>query len=100
EYDEDRTTRLREMPIQASLLLFPVRAALSPYLLAGFGVYTRHVDTLAAAGTVIDTTTERRTGWHMGLGAELFLVRRAAVFVDYRWRFVKFGQPDGVDEPL
>ena len=85
EYDDDRTTRVREVPIQGSLLLFPVRSVLSPYLLAGFGVYTRHVDALAAA-TVVETTTERRTGWHMGVGTELFLARRAAVFIDYRWR--------------
>jgi opacity protein-like surface antigen len=100
EYNADRTARLRETPFQASLLLFPVRGALSPYLLGGFGVYTRHADTLAATGAVIDTAKERKTGWHLGLGAEIFLVRRAAVFVDYRWRFVKFGQPDEGGEPI
>jgi hypothetical protein len=36
----------------------------------------------------------------VGLGAEVFLVRRVAVFVDYRWRFVRFGDPADGDEPL
>jgi hypothetical protein len=94
EYNADRSGRLRETPLQASLLLFPVRAALSPYLLGGFGVYTRHTDALAASGAVIESVKERRTGWHLGIGAEVFVVRRAAIFVDYRWRFVEFGKPD------
>ena len=67
----------------------------SPYLLGGIGLYTRHIDTLGPAGTVMDTVKERKTGWHAGVGAEVFLVRQAAVFVDYRWRFVRFGAPRG-----
>src|SRR5262249_46313614 len=42
----DGSTQIRETPIQGSLLLFPVRAAFSPYLLGGFGVYTEVTDTL------------------------------------------------------
>jgi hypothetical protein len=98
EYNDDRTARVRETPLQASLLLFPLRAAVSPYLVGGFGVYTRHSDALAASGAIIETVKERKTGWHIGLGAELFVVRRAAIFVDYRWRFVEFGEPhDGAE---
>jgi hypothetical protein len=100
EFSDDRTMRIRETPLQASLLLFPVRRALSPYLLGGFGIYTRNTDTLAPSGAVVNTVSERQTGWHVGLGAEVFLVRRAAVFVDYRWRFVRFGDPADGDEPL
>jgi opacity protein-like surface antigen len=100
EYNDDRTVRMRETPIQGSLLIFPVRKAVSPYLLAGIGLYTRSTDTLGPAGTVLDTVKERKTGWHLGAGAEVFVVRQAAIFVDYRWRFVRFGEPEDDEEPI
>ena len=93
EYNDDRTLRMRETPIQGSVLFFPVRRVVSPYLLGGFGLYTRHIDTVGPAGAVIETVKERKTGWHAGMGAEVFLVRQAAIFADYRWRFVRFGAP-------
>ena len=100
EFSEDRTSRFRETPMQASLLLFPVRAVFSPYLLGGLGVYNTATDTLGPAGEVLSTTRERKSGWHMGAGAEVFLARRAALFVDYRWRFVRFGEPEAGSEPI
>lgn len=87
----DDNQRVREIPLQGSLLIFPVRSTFSPYLLGGFGLYSQMTDDLGDTGTVITTTTERKTGWHLGLGAEIFLSRRAALFADYRYRFVKFG---------
>jgi len=98
--NEDLTQRVRETPIQGSLLIFPVRAAFAPYLLAGAGIYSRLTDELGVDGEVISTATERRIGWHMGVGAEFFVVRHAAFFVDYRFRFVKFGTPDEGAEPI
>lgn len=100
EYNDDRTRRMRETPIQGSLLFFPVRKVFAPYLLGGIGLYTRHADTLGPAGTVLDTVTERKIGWHLGAGAEMFVVRQAAIFVDYRWRFVRLGAPEGGEEPI
>jgi hypothetical protein len=100
EYNDDRTLRMRETPIQGSLLIFPLRKVISPYLLGGIGLYTRHTDTLGTAGTVLDTVKERKTGWHLGAGAEVFVVRKAAIFVDYRWRFVRFGEPEVDEEPI
>jgi opacity protein-like surface antigen len=100
EFSEDRTTRVRQTPVQASLLVFPVRATFSPYLLGGIGVYSQSTDTLGPAGVVLGTSVERKTGWHLGLGAELFVARHAALFADYRWRFVKFGAPDPEGEPI
>jgi len=100
EYNDERTRRMRETPIQGSLLIFPVRKVLAPYVLGGIGLYTRHLDTLGPAGAVMDTVTERKTGWHIGAGAEMFVVRQAAIFVDYRWRFVRFGTPEGDEEPI
>ncbi len=98
--DLDAATRVRETPIQGSLLMFLGRGTLSPYLLGGFGVYTHMTDTLNEDGLPIETTTERKTGWHLGAGAELFISRRAALFADYRFRFVKFGEPDPDSEPI
>ena len=100
EYNDDRTLRMRETPIQGSLLIFPVRRAFSPYLLGGIGLYTRHVDTLGPAGTVLESVKERKTGWHLGVGAEVFVVRQAAIFADYRWRFVRFGDAEDGEEPI
>lgn len=100
EFSEDGKTRIRQTPFQASLLLFPVRKAFSPYLLGGMGIYTEHTDTLGPAGVVLETQSTRKTGWHLGGGAEVFLLRHAAFFADYRFRFVKFGEPDPGAEPI
>jgi opacity protein-like surface antigen len=100
EYNDERTSRLRETPIQGSLLIFPVRRILSPYLLGGLGLYTRQVDTLGAAGNVIASEKARTTGWHIGAGAEIFVARPAAIFVDYRWRHVRFGDPEPDEERI
>ncbi len=90
-YSEDGTERTRETPLQASMLLFPVRSGFSPYLGGGIGVYTQTHDILGTAGAVASSTRERKIGWHLGLGAELRLARHASLFADYRFRFVKFG---------
>jgi hypothetical protein len=87
----DGSTQIRETPIQGSLLLFPVRAAFSPYVLGGFGVYTEATDTLLLDGNVDHSTIERRTGWHLGLGAEMKIARHVSIFADYRFRFVHWG---------
>jgi hypothetical protein len=94
ETDAAQTLRRRETPLQGSLLIFPVRAALAPYLLGGAGVYSQALDALGPVGEVESTIVSRRTGWHLGVGAELSVSRRAAIFADYRVRFVHFG-----DEP-
>jgi hypothetical protein len=94
------TLRMRETPVQGSLLFFPVRRVISPYVLGGFGLYTRRFDTLGPAGAVEATVTERQTGMHLGVGGELFVVPQAAIFLDYRWRFVRFGEPGPDEKPI
>lgn len=91
---EDRTERVRETPMQASLLLMPFRAALAPYALGGIGVYSRKVDVLDLDDVVTESSLSRRVGWHAGFGAEVRLGRHAAVFADYRYQFVKFRKND------
>ena len=104
DYRTERTldglARLREVPLQGSLLLFPVRSTFSPYLLAGFGMYTQTAQQLDAAGEVISSFSTRETGAHAGVGAEIFVSRHAALFADYRFRFIRFGEPDAGDDPV
>jgi Outer membrane protein beta-barrel domain len=93
----DGTERVRETPFQMSLLMFPARGTFSPYLLAGVGIYTHHTDELGLDGKALSTASERKTGWHLGFGAELYVSRHAAFFGDYRFRFVRFGSQDGAE---
>jgi hypothetical protein len=100
EMSEDGLTRVRERPMQGSMLLFPVRGTISPYLLGGYGLYSRTTQSLDLGGLPVDSVSERKTGAHMGFGAEVFIGRRAAFILDYRYRFVRFGPPEGDDEPV
>jgi opacity protein-like surface antigen len=90
----DGTQRTRETPMQGSLLLFVSRGTFAPYVGAGIGMYSQVHDTLNSQGLVMATTTDRRVGWHMGMGAEFHVAPHAGIFLDYRFRFVKFGEPD------
>lgn len=97
-YNEARTTRTRETPMQGSLLLFVARGAFSPYVGGGIGMYTQIRDTLDANGLVTASTTEKKVGWHLGGGAEIIVARHIGFFLDYRFRFVKFGDPTSASE--
>jgi hypothetical protein len=92
--------RQRERPLQGSLLLFFARSSFSPYVLAGYGLYNRQVEALDSTGKVVSSFSQRKSGAHMGFGAELFISRHAAVFADYRYRFVRFGEPEADAEPI
>jgi len=84
------STRVKEYPLQASLLLFPIHSTFSPYLLGGVGWYTHVVDTLAA-GQVVTSASSRTMGYHGGFGAELKLGGHAGVHADYRYTQLHFG---------
>jgi hypothetical protein len=88
--------KIRDYPVQASLLLFPVRARIAPYLLAGVGWYTQNVTRFVAPTGEIETTEEttREMGWHAGLGAELRLHRRFGIYGDLRYTRLGFGRDD------
>jgi hypothetical protein len=94
----DPTQRVRDYPLQGSLLLFPIHSTLSPYVLGGVGWYTHAVDSLAA-GQVIGTTSSRKMGYHAGFGGELKLGRHAGVHADYRYTFVHFGDSNPLAPP-
>jgi len=93
-HNEARTERVRETPMQASLLVMPFRSLLAPYALGGVGLYSRKVDLMGPEDVILDSSLERRIGWHAGFGAELKLGRRAGVFLDYRYQFINLRRND------
>ena len=97
ETDPTETVRVRQMPIQASLLLYPVRSVISPYVLGGGGWYATRVELLAGDDTVSSETT-REFGWHAGFGAELRMGPHAGLHGDYRYTFLDFGDDDDEEE--
>ena len=94
---DDLTERVRDSPLQVSLLLFPVRSTISPYVLGGVGWYTHRVEDMVDQ-KVVDSTSTRRRGTHAGFGAELRAGRHAALHADYRYTFLHFGSDDPVPE--
>jgi hypothetical protein len=89
--DTAKTQRLRETPLQGSILIYPFRSVLSPYALGGMGIYTRTYEVLGAGGVITQSAQERKTGMHLGFGGELRVAKHAVAYMDYRYRFVKFG---------
>ena len=86
----DLTQRVRDYPLQGSLLLFPIHSTLAPYVLGGVGWYTHAVDTMAA-GKVVESASARKMGYHGGFGAEMKMGQHAGVHADYRYTMVHFG---------
>jgi opacity protein-like surface antigen len=96
----DLTERVKSFPIQASLLLYPVRARVAPYVLAGVGWYTQRVTQFSApTGTIVASEeTTRRRGYHAGLGAEVRVHRRFGLYGDYRYTKLRFNDDDESSE--
>ena len=92
----DLLEKVTDMPIQASLLVYPVRSALAPYLLGGIGWYSQNIKRFSAVGEAspVDDETTRRIGYHAGLGADLRIHRRLSLYGDYRYTFLHFGNDD------
>jgi opacity protein-like surface antigen len=93
-----RLARFREMPTQWSALVSipPSFGIVKPYIVGGAGLYRRSTDIFDASGLLFATTTEYKSGWHLGGGAEFPVLRHTTAFVDVRFRSVKFGAfPEG-----
>ena len=88
--NENLTEQVKDYPIQGSLLLHPARAAVSPYLVMGIGWYSQKIDALQS-DQVIASTTTRKTGYHAGLGTDIWIGRHATIHADYRYTFIGFG---------
>jgi hypothetical protein len=97
ETNETETVRVRSMPIQASLLLFPAKGAFSPFVLGGGGWYATRIETLLGDET-LTSETNREFGWHAGFGAELRMGAHAGLHGDYRYTFLDFGGDDDDDD--
>ena len=92
----DLMERVKDYPVQASLLVFPVRARIAPYLLGGVGWYSQHVTRFSAPTgmTIVDDETTRKMGYHAGFGGEARLHRRLGLHGDYRYTMIRFGVDD------
>jgi opacity protein-like surface antigen len=83
--------KVKETPIQASLLLYLAGGGFRPYLLGGPGWYKRSVEALDDSGDSESTTT---FGWHAGFGAEFRMGRHAGLHADYRYTHLSFDDDD------
>jgi opacity protein-like surface antigen len=86
---ENLAERIKDYPIQASMLLYGGRSALAPYLLGGVGWYGQSIEVQNEAGTV--STSSRKRGYHAGLGADLSFGRHVKIHGDYRYTFIGTG---------
>jgi opacity protein-like surface antigen len=98
QVNESLTERVRDYPVQGSLLLYPVRSALSVYLLGGAGWYSQRVDSLVN-DLVVESQTTRTMGYHAGLGGEIMIASRVGVHLDYRYTMIRFGDPEAASQP-
>lgn len=89
--DDTLTSRTRDMPIQASLLVYGPRTPLTFYLLGGVGWYNQRIEFLDGQ----PTTSTTKMGYHAGVGGELQLGRHAALHVDYRYTLIHLGGSEG-----
>jgi opacity protein-like surface antigen len=87
--------RVKETPIQASLLLFLARGSFKPYLLGGPGWYRTRVEPIDDSDTGITT---KEFGWHGGFGAEIRGGRHFGIHADYRYTFLDFNDDDDGDD--
>jgi hypothetical protein len=90
----DLTERIKDYPIQASLLLFPIRSRIAPYLIGGVGWYSQHVERLGSTQTVEEAETTRKMGYHGGFGAELRVHKHVGLYGDYRYTMIRFGEQE------
>jgi hypothetical protein len=90
ETNPDGTARFRETPFQGSMLIYLAPGAVAPYLLGGYGVYSRKADVMDGP-LVVSTVADRKTAG-TSVSADHAGSPRG-FFVDYRYRYVRFGRP-------
>jgi opacity protein-like surface antigen len=84
--------KVKERPIQMSLLLKLATGPVQPYLLGGPGWYKRSVEPLE--GTLLDDVSTTEFGWHAGGGLEVLAGKHFGLHGDYRYTFLNFGDED------
>ena len=90
--DPTNTIKIRQTPIQGSVLFYPFKTAIAPYVMGGVGWYKQKFEAMSE-GQTIATTNNSEFGYHTGVGGELMLGKHASIFVDYRYTFINI---DGI----
>jgi hypothetical protein len=85
--------KVKETPIQVSLLLKLASGSFQPYLLGGPGWYYRSVSPIDGPADDPELST-RDFGWHAGIGAEIRAGRHFGIHGDYRYTFLDFNDDD------
>ena len=85
--------KVKETPIQASLLLKLAGGGFQPYLLGGPGWYNRSVSPIEGPADELDVSTTE-FGWHAGGGLEVRAGRHFGIHGDYRYTFLDFNDDD------
>jgi opacity protein-like surface antigen len=85
--------KVKETPIQVSLLLKLASGSFQPYLLGGPGWYYRSVSPIDGTADDLEVST-RDFGWHAGIGAEIRAGRHVGIHGDYRYTFLDFNDDD------
>jgi opacity protein-like surface antigen len=87
--------KVKETPVQASLLLFLAGGSFKPYLLGGPGWYRTRVESIDDSDNGVTT---KEFGWHGGFGAEIRPGRRFGIHGDYRYTFLDFNDDDDEED--
>ena len=87
--------KVKERPIQMSVMLKLAGGSVQPFLLGGPGWYKRSVEPLEGPADDLDVSTTE-FGWHAGGGIEFKLGRHAGIHGDYRYTFLDFGDDNTV----
>ena len=85
--------KVKETPLQVSLLLKLAGGAFQPFLLAGPGWYKRSVEPIEGPADDLELSTTE-FGWHAGGGVELRMGKHAGIHGDYRYTFLDFNDDD------
>jgi opacity protein-like surface antigen len=97
--NEAETARVRNLPIQITGLLIPVKKTFAPFVLGGVGWYKHRVEALER-GVTTATASTTDFGYHLGLGAQVKFGSHVAAYVDYRYVWVDSSGIDGITGAL
>lgn len=87
--------KVKETPIQASLLFKLAAGGFQPYLLGGPGWYKRSVSPIDGPADELDVSTTE-FGWHAGGGVEILAGRHFGIHGDYRYTFLDFNNDNDI----